>query len=731
MKRILLTAIIAFLMLASVSAAVPEMPSVKAVSAIEGDGSLSSITSEETAFGRRLLERWKSAGIKLPMPEEQILRLRPGKKKLNATPEVELDPRISFTGFLQYSRVDGEMYLPYGFYKFSPANGLKRELYQRLHGCVNGGGAYVGNQLHAVSNIYLDDAGNDISDGRTRYHVWDSDTWKELSSSYKNVWNIQMNDAAYDPVGKRVIGASFYATLAEINYETLEATDIFSLSFFPVAIAIDNAGVIWLLSESGELYSVDLSTEKETKIGSLDFSFMPALQSMTFDERTGKLYLAASEGDMSGDFYGRLCEVSLTDASTKLIGYFPEHEEYTVLHVVYAPEAKAPAAITDLTATYADASLNANISFTIPRTAYDGTSMSEDVTYSIYVNDATEPSVKGSAKPGDVVTKSIIPTEGRSKFVVVLSNSYGEGDRNAIESWGGEDEPFIHKLDVTPNEVTNEITLNWDASNVGKNGGYADMTGVTYSISRYPDDIMIAEGITGTSYTDDLSNLDMKLYYYTVTPVKDGNYYTSTTSLQSFIGKPHNLPYYQDFENPACENELMVQDNNNDGNTWDFQFDWYGRGLVWSWPDPWNDADDWLNTPGFYFEKDYTYIIKFDASKYNNDYTEILEVGVGEGLNVSNYEIVMQPTAITSIVEESEETTEIVFVCKKSGVYHIGFHCISEANNLTLFLDNVSIEKGYHINTPVQSTNLKALRVITLLLILTHFLSKLMKSELL
>lgn len=707
MRRNFLTTIIALLVFVSVSANIPEYHSVKAVSAIKSDGTQTAVTSEETAFGRRLLERWKKAGVKLPMSEEKIKSLRPGKKKLNAEPEVELDPRISFTGFLQYSRVDGEMYLPYGFYKFSPATGLKRELYQNLHGCANGGGAYIGNQLHAVSNIYLDDEGTDISDGRSRYHVWDTDTWKELSVTYKNVWNIEMNGAAYDPIGKRVIGITFWGTLAEINYETMEALDIYSLSFFPVAIAIDNAGVAWILDEGGDLYSVDLSTGAETKIGSLDFEFMAALQSMTFDERTGKLYLAASEGDMSGEFYGRLCEVSLTDASTKLVGYFPEHEEYTVLNVVYAPDAKAPGAIADLTATYADASLNANISFTIPQTAYDGSTMSEDVNYSIYVNDAVEPVVTGIAKPGDAVLKNVTPTEGRSKFVVVLSNSYGEGDRNAIESWGGEDEPFIHKLDVTPNEVTNEITLNWDVSNVGKNGGYADMTGVTYSISRYPDDIVIAEGVTGTSYTDDLSNLDMKLYYYTVTPVKDGNYYTSTTSLQSFIGKPHNLPYYQDFENPACEYELMVQDNNNDGNTWDFQFDWYGRGLVWSLPDPKNDADDWLITPGFNFEKDYTYIIKFDASKYKEEYAERLEVGVGEGFDVSNYEIVMQPTYLTSIVQENEETTEIVFVCKKSGVYHVGFHSVSEANNLSLFLDNVSVEKGCQIYSPTASTNLK------------------------
>lgn len=80
MRRNFLTTIIALLVFVSVSANIPEYHSVKAVSAIKSDGTQTAVTSEETAFGRRLLERWKKAGVKLPMSEEKIKSLRPGKK---------------------------------------------------------------------------------------------------------------------------------------------------------------------------------------------------------------------------------------------------------------------------------------------------------------------------------------------------------------------------------------------------------------------------------------------------------------------------------------------------------------------------------------------------------------------------------------------------------------------------------------------------------------------------
>lgn len=667
------------------------------VSRLTRHGSIETVKSEETEFGRRLLETWKRNGVELPMPEEQILRLRKGVEKLSAQPEVQLPSNMRFTGFLQYSNVDGEINLPYGFYTFSQKDGLTRSLYQNLEACVNMGGAYVGNRFYGVSSIDLTD---DSGVSRVYLYEWDSDTWKSMIDPVKNP-NLTMGGGVdVDPLTNKVYGIDngSRVLLKTLDYAARTSTDVGDLSSVissVSAFAISNDGIGYIVSESGELYKVNLETAQTEKVGNLDFTMYSALQSMTFDRRTNKLYLAVSERDPdSSGFYGRLCEVNLTDATTKLVGYFPEAEEYTVLHVVYDPEAGAPGNITDLKAEYADASGNGVVSFTVPSVTFGGSPLTGSVNYSVYVNDNETPVATGTASAGQKVTANVTAAEGRTKYVVVLSNQAGEGERNAIESWGGEDTPAV--TNVTTVQTGNNVTLSWETG--GANGGYADFDGMTYDIYRFPGPTCVAEGLAGNSFTDDLTGEPNGAFVYSVTPVRNGRYFQAFKTAPVFGGTPRELPYSQDFETKNAEYEFMLLNNHDLG--WKIAPNWELEGVMWYTSSPYVDADSWALTPELKMEEGNTYVIDFKMSKISARFSEYLGAGIGIGIDPSTYETIMDRTEVTSMAWEEGENVHLVYVCKKTGAYHFGFHAMSPRNQSAVFIHELSIEKGLPVTVP-------------------------------
>lgn len=650
----------------------------------------------------------KLTSLSSPAPEQKVARIKKAARRISATPEVELPDNMRFTGFLQYSFVDGKIRLPYGFYTFSQKDGLKRTPYQELQGCLNGGGAYVGNRLYGSSNISLP-VSND-PDYRMRFYKWDTDTWTLLDEPVENNYDLVTSASDYDPVSKQVYGITFGESgktmLAVIDYEgekMTEVGDLYPTCMSISAFAINGEGVGYAIDQTAALFKIDLKTATAEKIGNLDFDFYSALQSMTFDPRTGKLYLAASEGDPDeGDMYGRLCEVNLEDATTKLVGYFPEDEEYTVLHVVYDPEAEAPGAINDLTASYTDSSLNGKVSFTVPEFTFSGTPLFGNVEYSLYVNDSENPASTGSAAAGEKVSLDVKAEEGRTKYVVVLKNQAGEGIRNAIESWGGEDTPAT--LKASADIEGNTVTLTWEAG--GINNGYTDLTDITYTIFRFPGPTMVAEGVTGNTFTDNIATEPNGAFVYNIVPVREYRYFQGLKTNPVFGGAARTLPYSQDFESDDAEYEFLMLNNHDKG--WEIASDWSQEGVMWYTASPYVDADSWALTPALAFEEGNTYIIDFDASKISTEYDELLSIGVGTGEDTSTYETILDKHSISEVCFYGSENIRLVFECNESGAYHVGFHALSPRNQSSIMIHKLSVEQGLSTKVPAAVADLKA-----------------------
>ena len=105
-----------------------------------------------------------------------------------------------------------------------------------------------------------------------------------------------------------------------------------------------------------------------------------------------------------------------------------------------------------------------------------------------------------------------------------------------------------------------------------------------------------------------------------------------------------------------------------------------------------NDADDWLITPPIRLQGGHAYKVKFKARAHKSFLTERMEVKAGtaptaEGMTIT----LMAPTDI-----EDTEYKDYTYSLEPSadGLYYVGFHAISEADNMILYLDDVAVEEG-------------------------------------
>lgn len=682
---------------------------LRATGELSSSGEAVSARRETTSFGRHLLECLTEANVKLTMNEEQILAMTPDKSRMStAEAEVELPEGMYFTGFLQYTEVNGKMHIPRGLYSFSQADGLQRHLVTRLNASINGGGIYHDNCLIGSSCQPIPKSNKSTVEWRVM--KWDTDTWTSPDGNPDgiNTWEMVVTDADINPVDNKAYGVWDYY-LVGLDYDSLEATQLANVRVDCSAFAISNDGVGYIVSRYGELYRLDLTTYETTLVGQLDFTYFHALQSMAFDRRTNKLYLACAGGDYdSMTMYGRLSEVNIEDATTKLVGYFPEMEEYTTLNICYMPESGAPGKIEGLKASFADVSSEADVSFTLPVNTSGGKSLESDVQWNAYIGNSTETVASGSGHPGEDVCIKIEVPEGRVKIVAVASNAEGSGDRAAIWTWGGSDVPGVKDPAVSMSQSSSEAEITWTVSSEGANGGYADMSDVTFKVTRNPDNKVVAEGLTGGSFTDDMSQIPYCGYTYTITPVKEGIEYVGATTDMIYAGAPRILPYVQDFDTEASTYEFRILNKSDIG--WNITWDWSVEGVMRNEPDAYQDADNWAISPALEMKAGMTYIISYEDANMG-DSVDMLGVSVGRGDDPDLYEVLKAPEAVTAYMYDSMEKHRLTFICKESGAYHVAFHAASKANEGYIFVDNVKVEEGLPSNVPAKPTDMSVVSV--------------------
>jgi hypothetical protein len=161
-------------------------------------------------------------------------------------------------------------------------------------------------------------------------------------------------------------------------------------------------------------------------------------------------------------------------------------------------------------------------------------------------------------------------------------------------------------------------------------------------------------------------------------------------------------PYLQNFDGvtaPALPCGITTINVNNDTGIWasnSGDANTAPNAMRYNWNSS-NAANDWFFTQGLTMTVGQSYQLQFKYKSGSTSYTEALEVKVGNAATVAS-----QTTTVfsnTNIKNTSYVTTGagsaagqvLLFTPTTSGVYYFGFHAISIANQLNLFVDDLQV----------------------------------------
>jgi hypothetical protein len=106
-----------------------------------------------------------------------------------------------------------------------------------------------------------------------------------------------------------------------------------------------------------------------------------------------------------------------------------------------------------------------------------------------------------------------------------------------------------------------------------------------------------------------------------------------------------------------------------------------------------NAADDWFFTRGLQMQAGTTYQLQFKYAGGTNFYTEALEVKIGSANTAAGQTITLfaNNNIQGSIYATTGAGQVASFTPTTSGIYYIGFHAISQADMLQLFVDDIQV----------------------------------------
>lgn len=541
--------------------------------------------------------------------------------------------------------------------------------------------------------------------------VYEVESGELLASQTGSVDNI-LYAGVYVPTEGVVYGVGYNSTGSGLQYAKYEYHEDASITVTPIcdystsvnSMAMDSEGQIYAITytagaggavDSSTLCKLDKETGALTTIG--ETGQLPQyLSSATIDTKTNKMYWVVCAADESSI----LCEVDLaTGAATPVLQY-TYGDEIVGMHVP-APEAAdgAPAVPENLTASFEGGSLTGTVEFDAPTTHYDGSEATGDLSYKVYANGAVVASASDASYGSHVSVPVTLTTPGVYKFVVTVANLTGDtsdSPKAKYTTFVGNGVPSTPEVTATYEE--GQATVTWNRVTTSADGGYIDPAAVTYTVTRQPDSLVVAENVADTVYTEVLAEPENCVSYkYSVVAQYAGAESAAGVSNALVLGSIVP-PYSNDF---ATEDKLegyTIIDANEDGTTWAYTA---GEARV-----KYNTKlamDDWMITPPVKLEAGKAYKVTFDTRGQSDYYQERLEVKWGTSATVEGMTNVLVDS--TDVVSSVAVTLSAYIVPETDGLYYVGFHGISDVDEYYLFVDNVQISAGTSSSAPGAATN--------------------------
>lgn len=400
-------------------------------------------------------------------------------------------------------------------------------------------------------------------------------------------------------------------------------------------------GVFASNSGSPELATIDINTEKRTTIGALSESII-ALAA----DATGLLYGISQSGV--------LYRINKTDASLTKIGSTGVAPKYMQ------------------SATF---DLATNRLFWATTTTQDKAGL-------------YEVDIKTGA------ASLISPFSGNEEIVGLYTLS-------EPTTWtGGPDTPTA-PVNLKLTYDNNVATLSWQAPAVGIHGENLDASSLTYSVTRYPDNVVVANGISETTYSETYVPEQLTAFYYKVVAHNGDLTGDEAQSNMIIAGEAVLPPYIQRFDDQATTSLMTTIDGDGDGSSWSFQ-----DGKAFLWGAPFENTDDWLVTPALKLNSDYTYRLKVSTwCDWAGNYPYSVSAFVGQGNGIADLK--QQLFSRININVPEKQQFDNLFSVEVSGNYFIGIR--ADGYDLSsINLDDLTLEQGPMLTAPQSVTDLTA-----------------------
>lgn len=298
-----------------------------------------------------------------------------------------------------------------------------------------------------------------------------------------------------------------------------------------------------------------------------------------------------------------------------------------------------------------------------------------------------------------------VAAPGRYKFTLICSNSEGDSPKAETERFIGADAP-AGVTGAKAEYADGVFTVTWNAPAGSANGGYINPSEVRYTVTRMPDNIVVADGISETSVTDAVAVPESFIKYKYAVQAEYAGYKSMTVNTNG-VGLGNIVPpYTDDFSDMGYLESYTAIDGNGDGRTWgSFVGMAQGMGPVYGSED--SHADEWLITPAIRLEGGKFYKFGISAASMGSTWTETFEVAVGNAPDVE----AMTDTFLTGAEVSTASFMMTVpfeeyFSVAEDGVYYIGIHYNTPENAYFLLLDNLTISEPIDAMSPDAVTGL-------------------------
>ena len=271
-----------------------------------------------------------------------------------------------------------------------------------------------------------------------------------------------------------------------------------------------------------------------------------------------------------GQYYFAIHAISDADMSTLAV---------SALTIELAPEATAPAAVADLTATAgAEGALEANLAFIAPAKAINGDALTGNVDVKIYRDGELVNTLTGVAAGSAQSWKDTNVENGKIyTYYVVAANESGDGLKSEKKSvFVGVDEVGDVANILVTGTTANTISLKWDEV-AGKNGGYVNLADVRYAaVSMHVETYWIFQYLVVDEVLGTVTGATSGTFNYPVDEGVQDWSYIGVVALQGdaaapeagseyaggytavLVGSPYTMPFVESFANQTLAYDIWT-----------------------------------------------------------------------------------------------------------------------------------------------------------------------------